>query len=143
MKAILFAGCILTLILGGLAVAGETLIRPEEASLPPAPVPSSTRAITRKPEVILISPVVSVSSPFELRIKFRAHGGSRIEPNSFRLIYLKSPNVDLTNRVRRYVTAQGVEMSGAEAPAGQHAIRAMISDSENREGSTVFTLNVK
>ena len=34
-------------------------------------------------------------------------------------------------------------MPDAEAPAGQHAIKALISDSENREGSTVFTLNIK
>lgn len=143
MKSILFAGCILALIANGPAPAGETLIKPEEAALPPAPSLPKTRALTRKPEVVLISPDATAHSPFELRLKFRAHGGSRIDPNSFRLIYLKSPNVDLTQRVRRYVTAQGLEMPDAEAPAGQHAIKALISDSENREGSTVFTLNIK
>jgi hypothetical protein len=142
MKSI-FAGCLLTLILNVSATAGETLIWPDEAALPPAPSPSNTRALTRKPEVILISPVVSVNSPFELRLKFRAHGGSRIEPKSFRLIYLKSPNIDLTERVGRYVTAQGLEMIDAEAPAGQHPMKATISDSDNREGSAVFTVSIK
>jgi hypothetical protein len=33
-------------------------------------------------------------------------------------------------------------MVDAEAPPGQHTIKAMISDSENREGSSVFTLSI-
>lgn len=143
MRSIFFVSCILALVANGSANAGKVLIKPEEAALPPAPTPSNTRALTRKPEIILISPAVSVNSPFELRLKFRAHGGSRIEPSSFRLIYLKSPNIDLTERVRPYVTAQGLEMADAEAPIGQHMIKALISDSDNREGSTIFTLTVK
>lgn len=143
MRSTFFAGCILALVVNGPATAGEVLIKPEEAALPPAPAPSNTRALTRKPEVILISPSANANSPFDLRLKFRAHGGSRIEPNSFHLIYLKSQNIDLTERVRRYVTAQGLEMVDAEAPPGQHTIKALISDSENREGSAVFTLSIK
>jgi hypothetical protein len=143
MRSIFFAGFILALVVNGPATAGEVLIKPEEAALPPAPAQSNTRALTRKPEVILISPAASVNSPFELRLKFEAHGGSRIEPSSFHLIYLKSPNIDLTERVRRYVTAQGLEMVDAEAPPGQHTMKALITDSGNREGSAVFTVSIK
>jgi hypothetical protein len=143
MRSIFFAGFILALVVNGPTTAGEVLIKPEEAALPPAPAQSNTRALTRKPEVILISPAASVNSPFELRLKFQAHGGSRIEPSSFHLIYLKSPNIDLTERVRRYVTAQGLEMVDAEAPPGQHTMKALITDSGNREGSAVFTVSIK
>jgi hypothetical protein len=143
MRSIFLAGFILALVVNGRAATGEVLIKPEEAALPPAPAPSNTRAITRKPEIILISPAASVNSPFELRLKFQAHGGSRIEPSSFHLIYLKSPNIDLTHRVRRYVTDKGLEMIDAEAPPGQHTMKALISDSGNREGAAVFTLSIK
>jgi hypothetical protein len=44
--------------------------------------------------------------------------------------------------VRPYVTANGVEMTGAEAPPGQHMIEAKVSDSDGRESSGVFVLNV-
>jgi hypothetical protein len=102
----------------------------------------TTRAITRRPDLILVSPEKAVTSPFNLQLKFQAHGGSTIKPDSFHLIYLKSPVVDLTRRVRPYVTANGVEMMGAEAPEGQHMIEAKISDSDGRESSGVFVLNV-
>jgi hypothetical protein len=128
------------------ASAGEVLIKPEEAALPPSTstskVPLITRAITRRPDLTLVSPEKAVTSPFNLQFKFQAHGGSTIKPDSFHLIYLKSPVVDLTQRVRPYVTANGVEMTGAEAPPGQHMIEAKVSDSDGRESSGVFVLNV-
>jgi hypothetical protein len=147
MKSTVFVWCLVALFLGGRgASAGEVLIKTEEAALPPPPTTTSvslvTRGLTRKPGVILTSPEGSVSSPFNLQFKFEAHGGSKIKPNTFHLIYLRTPNVDLTARVKPYVTADGVEMIGAEAPPGHHMIKAVISDSENREGSAVFTLNV-
>jgi len=147
MKSSVFGCCLLALVAcAQVANAGEVLIKPEEAALPSPPTTASvaltTRGITRKPNVILTSPEASVSSPFNLQLKFEAHGGSKIKPNTFHLIYLKSPNVDLTARVKPYVTADGVKMDGAEAPPGTHLIKALISDSENREGSAVFVLNV-
>lgn len=146
MRSIVFGSCLLTLIVSSPATAGNVLIKPEEAALPPA-VPLATgatnsRALTRRPEVILVSPDKSVNSPFALRLNFHAHGGSRINPSSFHLIYLKTPNVDLTARVAPYVKAQGLDMTDVEAPPGLHVIKAVISDSENREGSTIFTLSI-
>ena len=132
-------------LIGGSANAGNVLISAEEAALPPASgtkVPMTTRAITRRPDVVLVSPEKAVTSPFNLEFKFQAHGGSSIKPASFHLIYLKEPAVDLTARVRPYVSANGVEMTGAEAPPGRHMIEARISDSDGREASSVFILNV-
>lgn len=139
--------CFLAFALSGHAAsAGDVLIKPEEAALPPSTsaskIPLTTRAITRRPDVTLVSPEKTVTSPFNLLFKFQAHGGSTIKPDSFHLVYLKSPVVDLTQRVRPYVTANGVEMTGAEAPPGQHMIEAKISDSDGRETSGIFVLNV-
>jgi hypothetical protein len=140
-------GCFLALALSShTASAGDVLIKPEEAALPPSTgaskVPLTTRAITRRPDLHLVSPDKAVTSPFNLQLKFQAHGGSTIRPDSFHLIYLKNPIVDLTPRVQPYVTANGVEMAGAEAPPGRHMIEAKISDSDGRESSDVFVLNV-
>jgi hypothetical protein len=139
--------CFLALALSGHAAgAGTVLIKPEEAALPSPPDAPSialvTRGITRRPNVVLTSPEASVTSPFNLNFKFQAHGGSTIKPDSFHLIYLKKPNVDLTARVKPYVTAKGVNMAGAEAPPGRHVIKVMISDSADRKTSVVFVLNV-
>lgn len=144
MRSIVFGCCLLALFLSGHAAsAGNVLITPEEAALPSAPgVTLATRGITRKPNIRMTSPKASVSAPFNLQFKFQAHGGSKIKPSSFHLIYLKTPNVDLTARVRPYVTPEGVDVPEAEAPPGQHMIKATIADSENREGSAVFVLNI-
>ncbi len=147
MRSIVFGWCLLALALSGQAAnAGTVLITPEEAALPPPSNATITaldiRGITRRPNVIFMSPKASVTSPFNLEFKFRAHSGSSIKPESFHLIYLKNPNVDLTARVKPYVTANGVEMVEAEAPSGRHMINVRISDSDNREASVVFVLNV-
>jgi hypothetical protein len=102
----------------------------------------ATRAITRRPDLILVSPTKSVHSPFDLQFKFQAHGSSGIKPDSFHLIYLKSPTVDLTARVRPYIQANGLVMPQAEAPMGRHVIEARISDSDGRETVAVFAFDV-
>jgi hypothetical protein len=147
MRFRVFIWCILALALSDqVASAGSVLIKAAEAALPPAPAAANlalaTRGITRRPNVILVSPKASVSSPFDLDFKFRAHGGSTIEPDSFHLIYLKEPTVDLTARVKPFVTAKGVEMGEAEAPPGRHAIKVTITDSAGRKTSAIFVLNV-
>lgn len=147
MRYLILGICLLGLVVADQpARAGTVLIKPEEAALPSPPdaptIALVTRGITRKPSVVLTSPEASVSSPFNLNFKFQAHGGSTIKPDTFHLIYLKNPNVDLTARVKPFVTADGVNMTGAEAPPGKHTIKVLISDDANREGSFVFVLNV-
>jgi hypothetical protein len=139
--------CVLAFVLSGEAArAGNVLISADEAALPPASdatkIPALTRAITRRPDLILVSPTKSVHSPFDLQFKFQAHGGGSIKPESFHLIYLKSPTVDLTTRVRPYVQPTGLVMPQAEVPAGRHVIEARISDSDGREAVGVFTFDV-
>lgn len=146
-RILALALCFLALGLGARAAsAGTVLIKPDEASLPPAPAATgialATRGITRRPNVTLVSPAASVTSPFNLELKFEAHGGSTIKPNSFQVIYLKKPNVDLTARVIPFTSPKGVNMVGAEAPPGKHTIKVKVADSDGREGSAVFVVNV-
>lgn len=91
-RILAFALCFLALDLDARAAsAGTVLIKPDEAALPPAPAATgialATRAITRRPNVTLVSPAASVTSPFNLELKFEAHGGSTIKPNSVQVIY--------------------------------------------------------
>jgi hypothetical protein len=148
MRWFIFGCFLLAWALSGQAArAGTVLITAEEAKLPPPAKTKNiafvTRGITRKPSIVLVSPEASVTSPFTLQLKFEAHGGSTITPNSFHLIYLRSPNIDLTGRVKPFETTDGLTMVDAEAPPGQYLLRVEVSDSANREASTVFTLNVR
>ena len=122
------------------AFAG-TLITEAEAALPAAAGTVTMRGITRGPTIKMVSPG-DTKSPFELKLKFEAHGGAKIEPGSLKVVYLKSPSVDITDRVKEFVTADGIDMTKAEVPAGQHAIRFDIKDSDGRVGSATVQLSV-
>lgn len=101
--------------------------------------------ITRGPAVKLVSPdpaAESVKSPFSLKVVFEPRGGAKIDPASVRLSYLKSPAVDLTDRVRPGLSERGIQLDGAEVPPGEHQIRVTVQDTEGRQGSTVIHLKI-
>lgn len=122
------------------ALAG-TLITEAEAALPGAAGNVTIRGVTRGPTIKMITPV-QTKSPFDLKVKFEAHGGATIEPGSVKVVYLKSPVVDITDRVKAFVTPDGIDMGKAEVPAGQHTIRFDVKDSDGRSGSTTVQLSV-
>jgi len=118
-----------------------TLITEAEAALPDATGTIVMRGITRGPTIKLINPA-ETKSPFDLKVKFQAHGGSAVEPGSVKLVYLKSPAIDITDRVKPFISPDGIDMAKAEIPAGHHSIRIDIKDSEGRAGSATVMLTV-
>lgn len=120
------------------------LISPKEAELPNASPTLSTRGISRGPAIKLNSPEVDapVVSPFEFKVSFNARGDSKIDPNSVKVIYMKSPFVDLTPRLKNAISANGIDFSKAEVPPGTHTIRITVKDSEGRETNSVVNLVV-
>lgn len=119
----------------------QVLITADEAKLPAAAT-ITQRGITRGPTIKMINPA-EAKSPLDLQIRFEPHGGAKIEPGSIRMVYVKSPVVDITDRVKPFATADGVSMAKAEIPPGNHVIRVEVKDSEGRVGNTSFTLSVK
>ena len=84
----------------------------------------------------------NLQSPFRLQLKFEGRGGVQIDPESLKLIYAKSPAVDLTARVKPYSQAAGVDLPEASVPPGNHTIRAEIKDKDGRAGTHTFTIKV-
>ena len=129
------------------SVAGRiVLISSEEAALPGASVPDMTfrAGITRGPKVVLVLPTAndSAHSPVHVEFRFEAHGGAKIDPGSVKITYLKTPAVDLTERVKPFMGAGGIDIPVAEVPPGNHPIRVEVKDSEGRSGSASFTLRI-
>lgn len=144
---ILSGAATLAILMALLPVDGlaAPLIKESEASLPPAvPIGGKIRAITRGPGIRVISPDPSaaVRSPFNFKLTFEARGGASVDPASVRLIYLKSPSIDLIDRVRPGLSEHGIELTNAEAPVGEHRIRVSLQDSEGRESVAIINLNV-
>ncbi|MDR3438625.1 hypothetical protein [Telmatospirillum sp.] len=120
-----------------------TLITDNEAHLPTQS--EAPRGITRSPTILLDTPHAAVAAhkPFEFKIEVQPHGGATIDPTKVHVTYLKEPAIDLTQRLRPFVTASGIDMPDAEAPAGDHPLRIDVEDSDGRTSHTVITLAVK
>lgn len=120
-----------------------SLITESEAKLPEASA-ARTRAITRGPGIRVVSPDpgTAIKSPFNLKLAFEPRGGAKIVPESIKVTYLKSPTVDLLDRVRPGISEHGIELAGAEVPPGEHQIQMVVEDSEGRRTTTVIKLSV-
>jgi hypothetical protein len=125
---------------------GEVLITEEEALLPvAAPTDRTRRGISRAPKILVLSPAVDtvvVKSPFNLKLKFESFGGSSIDRATIKVTYLKSPAVDLTQRLKTHIKSDGIELETAETPPGDHPIEIVVKDSEGRIGASNFMLKV-
>jgi len=120
------------------------LITEDEAKLPPpkGAIAADRRGILRGPKVEFVSPGDAVASPLKLQLKFESFGGAKIDPDSVKVIFLRTPNVDLTPRVKPFVQADGINMQNAELPPGDYTMRVDIKDSDGRPGTAIFTLKV-
>ncbi len=135
--AILFAG----------AAQAQTLqlITAEEARLPNATRQIASRGVTRGPGIKFMSPdpaVKLVKSPVDLKIAFEPRGGSKIDAASVRVTYLKTPEVDLTERVKSGIKTDGIDVGKAAMPPGNHQIRVTVKDDEGRQTHSVLSLTV-
>jgi hypothetical protein len=135
-------------ILAGLAAvssqahAGTVLITEQEASLPPERVVVGSRGITRGPRIELVQPDETAYSPMRFQLRFQSFGGAGINTDSLHVIYLKTPEIDITPRVARFAKTAGVDIPDAEIPAGEHYIRVEVADSDGRTRSSIFVLKV-
>ena len=125
-------------------VFAAPLITSKEASLPAASGALATRGISRGPAVKLNSPEADtpISSPFDFKVLFEARGEGKIDPNSVKVVYMKSPFVDLTPRLKSAITPTGINFSKAEVPPGTHTIRITVKDMDGRETNQVVTIVV-
>jgi hypothetical protein len=55
---------------------------------------------------------------------------------------MRTPAIDLTQRIRPYITANGIYVIDAEVPPGTHTLRVDVSDTDGRTSSADFTFSV-
>lgn len=134
------------LMLCAMSVQAGPLISDKEARLPPGESGTmTTRAITRGPGIKVLAPepgAAAVRSPFLFKVAFEPRGGAKIDPATVKIVYIKTPNVDLLDRVKVGLSDKGIELDAAEAPAGEHQIRVTVQDSEGRQSSQLISFTV-
>ena len=144
----------ITVLIGALALAfvfpqissAETLISEAEAKLPQAAdTGMATRGITRGPGIEIVSPAQgaqNLKSPLPLKIKFIVRNNVRHRRGEREGHLFAGPSVDLTDRIKSYVTKDGIDMAQADVPPGNHLIRIDVRDAEGRSTATTITLSV-
>lgn len=117
------------------AQAGNWLVTSQEAALPLSSTSKAGRAITRGPAIRQVSPAgpVAPNSPFPLQIEFAARGGEKIDPATAQVLVLRGNNVNITQRVRAFITPTGIIIPDAMVAPGTHALQVSISDSGGRQ----------
>ena len=123
------------------------LITPAEAALPAGTVPSLDLrgSPTRRPTVTVVSPPPGaglVHSPLDLKLQFRAFGGTQIDPGSVVITYLKDPAIDVTQRLMPYISAVGIDVPQADVPPGKHVFWLELKDKDGRIGGGQFSFQV-
>jgi hypothetical protein len=138
---VLFAASLVASAQLGLAAS---LISAKEAALPPASGTLATRGISRGPAVKLVSPEADtpVMAPFDFKVNFEPRGDAKIDQSSVKVVYMKSPFVDLTPRLKSAISANGIDFAKADVPPGTHTIRVTVKDADGRETNSVLTLIV-
>jgi hypothetical protein len=131
-----------TMAFAPMAVAGVVLITPEEATLPLPKQLVSSRAVTRGPRIEAAIEDGTLRSPLRFKLIFRAFGGSTVDPSTLVVTYLRGSNIDLTQRVKKFVQPGGIDVPDAEVPPGEHAIRVEVKDSDGRTGTANVFLAV-
>ncbi|PZN94393.1 MAG: hypothetical protein DCF30_20385 [Hyphomicrobiales bacterium] len=121
------------------------LITREEAGLPaPDAVGVAVRNLTRGPGIDTQGTLgLGVAGkPLRLAVKFLPSNGVPVDPESVRVIYRRQPALDVTTRVKAFITPQGIEAPAVLVPPGKHIIEIQATDKEGRVGRSQMTLTV-
>ncbi|MCO5091174.1 hypothetical protein [Bosea sp. (in: a-proteobacteria)] len=121
------------------------LITREEAGLPKAATAvASTRNLTRGPGIdTLPTPDKGVDGkPFRLSVRFMPSNGVPIDPASVRVLYQRQPPLDITERIKPYITPAGIDAPAVVVPGGNHVLEIEATDKEGRTGRRQLTLTV-
>lgn len=121
------------------------LITREEAGLPTTPKPAAgTRNLTRGPGIdTLPTPDKGVDGkPFRLSVRFMPSNGVPIDPATVRVFYRRQPPVDITERIKPFITPAGIEAPSVIVPSGSHILEIEAADKEGRIGRRQLTLTV-
>lgn len=78
-----------------------------------------------------------------IKISFKPRDKVPVDVKSLRVFYVKFIDIDLTDRVRPYVKASGINVSEADLPKGRHTLRFELSDRKGRTTRRVVTVTVR
>ena len=87
---------------------------------------------------------VNTSGPFPIKVSFLpGPKGHDVDIETLKLEYKKAWGIDITDRVRDFVTGNVIDVEESELPSGRHTVEIEISDTEDNLSRQIFTVTVK
>jgi hypothetical protein len=140
-------GWVIGFLVAATPAGAVELVTEQEAALPADTLPELVLrgSPTRRPNVVVVSPPPNsglVRSPLDLKLKFQAFGGAKIDLDSVVVTYRKTPEIDITQRIMSFITADGIDVPQAEVPPGTHQFRIVVKDKDGRIQAMDFGFQV-
>jgi hypothetical protein len=103
------------------------------------PSPDAPKIIVERP-----TPGVAVDSPTPIRLRFQAHRGATVRPETLRVRY-GALRLDVTERILALYRPRvdGLDVAEAALPAGQHRFLLSITDTAGRTGEQRIDVEVR
>lgn len=143
------AGCGVLLASGlQTATAGDLwLISPEEAAFAPATEDNliRSRGLNNKgPRIDVLKPAEDIPqhSPLEIQVRFYPNPAT-VNPDSVKVQLVKFIAIDITDRVKPYLSEAGINVKEANIPPGNHLVRITVSDGKGETSSREIELQVR
>lgn len=137
----------------GMSPQGFWLISLEEAAMAPLEVsdlPSDVTDIGRGaidfgPIIEIIKPSgakVAIAPPVEILVHF-VKREFPIDPESIEVELVKFFTIDITDRVKPYISKDGIHIPEANLPEGEHQIRLTVADTEGTSSSKDMIVRIE
>ena len=120
------------------------LVTDDEASQPATR--GSFEQQSKGPDIRILAPVggSTVQSPFPIHIEFISDGAAAaVNMASLKLTYMKLWGIDITDRVREYISGTTLSVPETDIPSGRHTIEIYIEDNNRNVSSRQITINVE
>lgn len=143
------AGCglLLAAYIQSAAAGNLWLISPEEAAFAPAREESliRSRGLNGKgPRIDVLKPADDApqQSPLEILVRFHPNPAA-VNPESVKVQLVKFITIDITDRVKPYLSETGIDVKEAKIPTGTHLVRISVSDGKGETSSREIELQVR
>ncbi len=143
---------LLSALLATCSFAGDalTLITPEEAAQPDAPIIRTrgikiTRAEGDGPQIKIHSPNLEepLQIPFLVDIAFEASSDKIIDFDTLSVKYLKLISIDLTGRIKPYLDNNRLIVKNVKVPQGKHRLQLFIAYTSGEKTTMEVVLDVE
>lgn len=131
----------------------DWLITPEEAAMAPAADANGISKgglteigredINTGPQIEILKPADGgrAPSPVEVAVRFIPRL-DLVDLASLKVSIVKFITIDITDRIRPYATAEGIQLKEANVPSGKHRVRITVSDKAGGVSIKEFWLEV-